>query len=158
MKRHVQDIHIHFTSCLWDIAMVAVFSDDTTCPHFCIMYDSLSNQNRMDVCPDAYRHSALFHSVLPPADLGVWQPCCPAGKRKLQIQSHDRSVGKPKHLKDRQAELGRHHLDETWSCQSSVLVFVFHNGCKCDSLLIFKPKTNSRHSWRADLNASGSLS
>lgn len=47
MKRRVPDVCIDLTRCLWEIARVAVLADDTTCPHFCIMYGSWGNQNRM---------------------------------------------------------------------------------------------------------------
>lgn len=124
---------------------VAVFSDDTTCPHFCLLYASLSNQDRMFTLMPI---DVLFSSILfsPPADLGVRQPCCPAGRRKLQIQSHGWSVGKPKQLKDRQSELWHRHLDETGNTTDSilpqcfVLVFVFHDSCYTLESVYFQTK------------------
>lgn len=109
------------------------------------LYASLSNQDRMFTLMPI---DVLFSSILcsPPADLGVRQPCCPAGRRKLQIQSHGWSVGKPKQLKDRQPELWHRHLDETGNTTDSilpqcfVLVFVFHDSCYTLESVYFQTK------------------
>lgn len=58
-----------------------------------------------DVYTDANHRSVLFLFLFFLIDFGVRQSRGPAGRRKLQIQSHDRSVGKPKQLKETQAEL-----------------------------------------------------
>lgn len=106
------------------------------------LYASLSNQDRMFTLMPI---DVLFPPH-PPADLGVRQPCCLAGRRKLQIQSHDWSVGKPKQLKDRQSELWHRHLDETRNTTDSilpqcfVLVFVFHDSCYTFQSIYFQTK------------------
>lgn len=55
------EIQIHLAHCLWEVAQVAVFSDDTTCPHFCLLYASLSNQDRMFTLMPI---DVLFSSIL----------------------------------------------------------------------------------------------
>lgn len=160
--KYIPDIQIHFTCRPWEISQVAILCDKKTSMSSFVFLVRKLRQAGPDVYTDANHRSVLFLFLFFFVGFGVWQSRSPAGRRKLQIQSHDRSVGKPKQLKETQAELWvwaatPQHLNNTRNSILPRCFFILTMAATRDDPFISKPKTRARHSWRADLKASSSF-